>query len=356
MKKENLIKGIVVILTMVVLVVGFFHFKKQEIPEIKESSTNWKTYKDEKYGFTFKVPKEWKVERGHENKTGLILLYDGEDKEQFSISVAQNGKDQEEFKGLCFDQNSEICNRADQGVIIFNAGTGFVYSVSRDQEERRLVILSNKRLTFSLNNDSGGDVKTIDEIINSFKVSSEWRDIDEFNGIRGLLDGEYKFSSISTDKWTNYQNREAGFEIKIPEGWNCEETLFQMEGKYKQKSQGFLCIANEECENNDTCDSMTLLVKPGFYHTLTAEPVGFVPFDANLYYSIASAKYIAKRNDFLSKSFKSNNIKGLIIVEGKNRTAWGNYEDKAISIIYTNRSGYDEELFDGILRSFRVLE
>lgn len=47
--------------------------------------------------------------------------------------------------------------------------------------------------------------------------------IDEIEGIKDLIDGEYAFAPIDTSDWQTYRNEEIGFEVKIPKNWEMRE-------------------------------------------------------------------------------------------------------------------------------------
>lgn len=47
---------------------------RRSVPIAHIDTSNWKTYRNEKYGFSFKYPKEWKIKTSvEEGETGIVL-------------------------------------------------------------------------------------------------------------------------------------------------------------------------------------------------------------------------------------------------------------------------------------------
>lgn len=53
---------------------------------------------------------------------------------------------------------------------------------------------------------------------------SHWQNA-EFENIKKLVNGEYEFENVDTSDWQVYQNKEMGFEIKIPKDWSCDKVV-----------------------------------------------------------------------------------------------------------------------------------
>lgn len=57
----------------------------------------------------------------------------------------------------------------------------------------------------------------------------------EIESIKDLIDGDYEFENVDTLNWRTYQNKDMGFEVKIPENWEAVEASYKVEGKETKK-------------------------------------------------------------------------------------------------------------------------
>ncbi|MGB4833664.1 MAG: hypothetical protein WBP40_01380 [Candidatus Moraniibacteriota bacterium] len=64
----------------------------------------------------------------------------------------------------------------------------------------------------------------VNQLVAKDKTQEEQRTKnDEIESIRDLIDGEYAFTPVDTSDWKTYRNEEAGFEIRIPYGYEKTE-------------------------------------------------------------------------------------------------------------------------------------
>ncbi|QQS21372.1 MAG: hypothetical protein IPL87_02575 [Candidatus Moraniibacteriota bacterium] len=66
---------------------------------------------------------------------------------------------------------------------------------------------------------------------------------EEKKDIRDLLDGNYILSSVDMENWQVYQNKEAGFEVKIPKDWFCGRIALELDTK-----RGVACFPKEDLD------------------------------------------------------------------------------------------------------------
>jgi|GEM_PF-4691115 len=357
MKKINY-KFFLIALVVLASVVWFFYFKNESKFESGDIS-DWKKYRNEEYGFTFKAPKEWKVNKGKDDRTGLIILHDEDIKEQLSISVIQNKEDQMEFRGLCYNQNSEVCDKSEERVIEFKAGTGFVYndSIRKDSKNKRFIILANKRLTFSLNNPKQSNLKEVNQIINSIEVDSKRMDIDEFKEIKELFDGEYEFNEIVLNNWKEYNNEAFKFKTKIPEGWSCGEVNNTKFESLEGKVQSLFCGEAKYVDNHirqaeqrkfdkkQDYPGLSLYIRPVFRESLMR---GYAPMDPKRLQKIMF--HGSERMKFKIANLGTN--RGVVSwYSDESRFFYMDRQDKYIEILYTDAESNSSEIFDGFLKS-----
>lgn len=362
MKKIDFKKSTLIVFVTLLIVAGFFYFKNKSYFESGDVS-DWKKYKSEEYGFTFKAPEKWRVDKGKDDRIGLILLYDENAKEQLSISVIQNKEGQEEFKGLCHDQNSETCDKSKEGVIDFKAGTGFVYndSIRKDSKGKRFIILANKRLTFSFNNSKKSDFKKVNQIINSIEVDSERREVDEFSKIKDLFDGEYKFSETTLDDWKEYSNETFKVKTKIPEGWSCGEVSNTKFESQEGRVQSLVCMETQylsdhirqaeqrKFDKKQDYPGLSLYIRPVFRESLMR---GYAPMDPKRLHGIMF--HSSERMKFKVVDLGVN--RGVVSwYSDESRFFYMDRQDKYIEILYTDVGSDSSEVFDGFLKSFEFL-
>lgn len=362
MQKMNL-KKIVFGLFVVVAVFGLVGYKKSitEWLKITENQSNeirnesdWRVYNNERYGFTFKVPKDWTVGTGQENKKNLVLVNNQDGIEQLSISIMQNKKGQDKFRGPCYEEGFETIDESNKCTLNFNAGTGFVYSALTNPEERRFIILSNERLTFSMNNskeEKRENIKKVDKIINSIDVDSEWREIDDFNVVRDLLDGEYEPEGFNVDDWKVYQNQLAGFETMIPKNWICKESSLDGGELLGDTGQDVYC--SEQGLPDESSGKISFLVASRHYYILHLMSMSISSINKNMYSSTIAIRNITPKDNMLIKSFDNDELSGLIFLDGESKYMHANYD---LLINYFSGNNSSQNVFDGVLRSFKYVK
>ena len=207
---------------------------KVEVPvvfeEYKDAFSDWKVYRNEKYGFEMKYPNNYIIEKNSEERINFwtedryklnseIMLSKGASglSHDFQISIAnekwskgiidENLKNNEVQKEEIYSNNIKIIGflkKSDEGDLYLNC------------------IQKNNIYIIIYKNDNSTSEKEFDQILSTFKFTEE----DE------------------TADWKVYRNEEFGFEMRYPEKWIIEDMSHD---KYPTHS---VCFISKEREKS----------------------------------------------------------------------------------------------------------
>lgn len=208
------------VLTAIMIVIGllslwYLSCKKDENPDLVvnqnlvASSTpeisDWKTYRNEEYGFEFKYPEGVLIEEDNKNVRIEKLNYTDEkerlDANEFFIESWNFSL--EELKSY------KLSNFKEGMLNGYKTYEGDDLDAYISPLGPRMLFLSKNdlKVTFAIYTGQGVEVKSlVDQILSTFKFISTSTEV------------------VDTSTWKTYRNEELGFEFGYPEGWIIESS------------------------------------------------------------------------------------------------------------------------------------
>lgn len=135
-KKEDSRSGwkygsIILILIIAFFISLFFYKQRIEVEVLKNLTENWQTFESEKYGFSFKYPKDWKIE----DMTGKPV----EDPTIDYVIQSSEKKDQNEIRLRIFNMRSVDTGNPEDAIqvsIPFDKRNYLIFSTSTESEDK----------------------------------------------------------------------------------------------------------------------------------------------------------------------------------------------------------------------------
>lgn len=177
-----------------------YSLKPYNVVESSSDVSNWKTYRNEQYGFEFKYPKDWTID----GKEDLFRVIDMQDLNK-------------PYKGIYVSITDSNGMNIDKWLENYN--TEFIDSKSK-------LIINGNSVVKSINSADGSDGFSYyfsdNKNVFKFEVSKFYQNGNSFYDydkyIIKILSTFKFFNSTTTDisNWNTYRNEEYGFEFKYP--------------------------------------------------------------------------------------------------------------------------------------------
>lgn len=221
-------------------VFGVWYFSNPLPPEETETVAvvnkfvDWKTYKNEEYGFEFKYPKDWVIR-------SAMALYDTPVEKQSSIyAVAADSEeyigsgvtihvdskfaDPKSFEKIANEKFTEKIGEFTWTIYHFHLGEPDLH-----YSKGAHVKVDGKDYYFVSMTDSNYKNEKFDQILSTFKFIST------------------STTSINTSNWKTYSNPDLGFSFKYPNDW----ILGSLDGYGRPTTTGvFVTFPNDEMGSN----------------------------------------------------------------------------------------------------------
>ncbi len=219
------------------------------VQEQLDETTNWKTYRNDEYGFEFKLPPRW-INAEILPKT-FISFVDNLDESEVLIKLKNEKSNY--LEPVCnfyvySNKNWDEFMSIDAGgkPTFINSKNGFTYGWGCGQDDYGYA-------GFDEYNTSIDENKL--DLINSGKVRGP------FQEFKNLIIPTFKFIEVATSSdistWKTYKNEKYGFEFKYPRDWFLGESMNGMPTKIKHMSSenGFQIIYLFQFSNKNNLNS-----------------------------------------------------------------------------------------------------
>jgi hypothetical protein len=263
--KRNIKYAFLLVLTFLLIATGAFgiwYFSNPASNEetdmsvslIKQNQfSDWKTYRNEEYGFEFKYPKEWI--NNSDPLTKNISFGPTKDSFDFWLQISKMDKiDESLLNGSCVNDVGLSCvDIINNDILNIGNVVGRIIKYCPMACSSKIIFNHNNIIYEVRLMDPDGLYCAEDDCKEESKEDLEKRANKENKIIYQIL-STFKFIStstqvvINTSNWKTYTNEEYGFEIEIPEDWTTEHYSSVLDLCFSsQKTRKF------EQENNLNC-------------------------------------------------------------------------------------------------------
>lgn len=190
-------------------------------------SANWKTYRNEKYGFEFEYPGNWVVSENGGNQISIQSALTNQPDITMSIGYEikayESGGDTQARLGCPLNTHEIECK-----ILKNKNNITYIRSISTgqrelDHEQQLEVVFKSKQtmLWFTvLLTDENGNINPLSS--DTIKI---------FDRTVSTLKFIEPVSKIDTSTWQTYRNEQYGFEVRYPNGWgknNRESSVLEL--------------------------------------------------------------------------------------------------------------------------------
>ncbi|TSC53631.1 MAG: Uncharacterized protein LiPW39_158 [Parcubacteria group bacterium LiPW_39] len=204
---------------------------------INDQTADWQTYRNEKYGFEFRYPKEWDniVESVDKSYVGFF------NEERFAAVYNDYGgltpgffAEQREFAAVDVNMYKKGSLVGTENLIV-NEGIDlkqFVQNVirlCRPESLEEIKLGDNLAYRCSVTTTSGRDEKIVYSKLNGniLTISTisgyDYKDYDTLLNVFNKILSTFKFINDQTADWQTYRNEKYGFEIKYPKYYKAAD-------------------------------------------------------------------------------------------------------------------------------------
>lgn len=180
-----------------------------------EIPSDWKTYRNEEYGFEFKYPGDWKVDECDQK----IILINGICYSDFTETGAITISDDLnlEYQTNLYDQYSQEWEQSQKNqIIIDNISAIKFFGIEGNRVEGPGPIPGSK-LQFILFNSRN----------HTYNISFAEKPGQNYLNIFDQILSTFRFiDQPDTSNWKTYRNEKYGFEFKYPGDWVIENVMF----------------------------------------------------------------------------------------------------------------------------------